>query len=316
MRFPFLFITFFVLASLAGGLMLGSVSLSPVSVLAALAGSADPLTTTIVMELRLPRLLAAFACGALLALAGTLFQALLRNPLADPYILGVSGGASVGALSAILVGMAAWWVDLAALGGALGAMALVYVLSRASAWDMHRLLLTGVVLSAGCGALVSLLLTLAPLLEARGMLFWLMGDLSHAQAPWTAWLALPILLVAALRAAPALDVLALGEAKARALGVAVRPLQGLLYFSASAATAVAVMVGGAIGFVGLIVPHALRLMGVTRHRDLLLLAALGGGSLLVIADTLARSVAAPQQLPVGVLTALLGVPALLILLRR
>ncbi|MBS4097418.1 MAG: iron ABC transporter permease [Sulfuricella sp.] len=305
------------LSCLVLGLALGSASLSPGTVAQALFGSADPITATIVVHLRLPRVLAAFGCGALLALAGTLFQALLRNPLADPYILGISGGAAVGALSAILVGVAAALVNLAALGGALGAMALVFLLSRGSAaWDMHRLLLTGVVLSAGFGALISLLLSLAPLMEARGMLFWLMGDLSQAQTPWAVWLAVPLLLGVALYAAPSLDVLTLGEAKAQSLGVAVRPLQGLLYFAASAATAVAVMEGGAIGFVGLIVPHALRLAGVNRHRHLLLLAALGGGSLLVLADALARSVAAPQQLPVGVLTALLGVPALLLLLRR
>lgn len=304
------------LSSLLLGLTLGCANLDLAQIVNALSGSGDPIAATIVLELRLPRVLAAFGCGALLALAGTLFQALLRNPLADPYILGVSGGAAVGALSAILIGLAAALVNLAALGGALGAMALVFLLSRGgTAWDMHRLLLTGVVLSAGCGALISLILTLAPLLEARGMLFWLMGDLSHAESPWAVWLALPVLLGLALRAAPSLDVLVLGEAKARSLGVAVRPMQGVLYFAASTATAVSVMEGGAIGFIGLIVPHALRLVGINQHRQLLVFAALGGGSLLVLADTLARSIA-PQQLPVGVLTALLGVPALLLLLRR
>lgn len=312
--FPLLILSTLVIVLL--GLLLGSADLSVGEVTRALLGRGDALTTTIVVELRLPRVLAAFGCGALLALAGVLFQALLRNPLADPYILGVSGGAAVGALSAILLGLAAALVDLAALGGALGAMALVFSLSRGgAAWDMHRLLLTGVVLSAGCGAFISLMLALAPLMEARGMLFWLMGDLSHAEAPWAVWLTLPALLGVALRYAPALDVLILGETKARSLGVAVRPMQGLLYFAASTATAVSVMEGGAIGFIGLIIPHALRLLGVNRHRQLLVFSALGGGSLLVLADTLARSIA-PQQLPVGVLTALLGVPALLLLLRR
>ena len=305
------------LSSLLAGLFFGSADLHPGEVWRALLGQGADTTLAIVWQLRLPRVAAAFACGGLLALAGTLFQALLRNPLADPYILGVSGGAAVGALSAILLGLVSLSVSLAALLGAFAAIGLVFALSRgASGWDMHRLLLTGVVLSAGFGALISLLLTLAPLLETRGMLFWLMGDLSQAQAPWLDW---GILLAATLLArslAPSLDVFTLGAAKAQSLGVAVKPLQAMLYFVASAATAVAVMECGTIGFVGLIVPHALRLAGIVGHRRLLPLAALSGGSFLVLADTLARSAIAPQQLPVGVLSALLGVPLMLILLRR
>ncbi len=305
------------LCSLLAGLFSGSADLSAVEVWRALAGEGADTTLAIVWQLRLPRVAAAFACGGLLALAGALFQALLRNPLADPYILGVSGGAAVGALSAILLGLAALAVNLAALAGALAAIALVFILSRnGTGWDMHRLLLTGVVLAAGFGAMVSLLLALAPLLETRGMLFWLMGDVAQAQAPGLAWAVLATALILAYGLAPGLDVLALGEAKARSLGVAAAPLQGALYFVASAATAVAVMECGTIGFVGLIVPHALRLAGVAGHRRLLPLAALAGGSFLVLADTLARSALAPQQLPVGVLTALLGVPAMLILLRK
>jgi iron complex transport system permease protein len=282
----------------------------------ALLGQGSDTAQVIVWQLRLPRVAAAFACGGLLALAGALFQALLRNPLADPYILGVSGGAAVGALSAILSGLAAA-TGAFAFAGALAAIALVFSLSRRSAgWDTHHLLLTGVVLSAGFGAFISLLLSLAPLVETRGMLFWLMGDLAQAQSPGLLWAVLLAGLPVAFWLAPRLDVLALGEVRAQSLGIALRPLQGALYFIASAATAVAVMECGTIGFVGLIVPHALRLAGVTRHRQLLPLAALSGGAFLALADTLARTVAAPQQLPVGVLTALLGVPAMLILLRR
>ena len=311
----------FALFSLLSGLLFGSADLPATEVLRALLGQGADTTLAIVWQLRLPRVAAAFACGGLLALAGTLFQALLRNPLADPYILGVSGGAAVGALSAILFGLALTLVNLAALGGALAAIGLVFLLSRGGGawnmrWDMHRLLLTGVVLSAGFGALISLLLSLAPLLETRGMLFWLMGDLSQAQSPWLAWAALLAAVALATALATRLDVLALGELKARTLGVAVLPLQGALYFVASAATAVAVMEGGAIGFIGLVVPHGLRLAGINGHRRLLPLAALTGGSVLTLADTLARTVIAPQQLPVGVLTALLGVPVLLFLLRK
>jgi iron complex transport system permease protein len=319
MRNPVSILLFLLLAlfSLLAGLLFGSADLSAVEVLRALLGQGTDTTLAIIWQLRLPRVAAAFACGGLLALAGTLFQALLRNPLADPYILGVSGGAAVGALSAILLGLAMVAVNLAALLGALAAIGLVFLLSRGGVgWDMHRLLLTGVVLSAGFGALISLLLTLAPLMETRGMLFWLMGDLSQAQSPELAWAALLAATALAFALAPNLDVLTLGESKAQSLGVAVRPLQGALFFTASAATAVAVMECGAIGFIGLIVPHGLRLAGVVGHRRLLPLAALTGGSFLVLADTLARTVVAPQQLPVGVLTALLGVPALLILLHK
>jgi len=305
------------LSSLLVGLFFGSADVPVGEVWRALLGQGADTTLAIVWQLRLPRVAAAFACGGLLALAGTLFQALLRNPLADPYILGVSGGAAVGALSAILLGLASLGVSLAALLGAVAAIGLVFALSRGgSGWDMQRLLLTGVVLSAGFGALISLLLALAPLVETRGMLFWLMGDLAQAQAPGLDGLVLLAVTLLAYRLAPSLDVFTLGAAKAQSLGVAVKPLQALLYFVASAATAVAVMECGAIGFVGLIVPHALRLAGVVGHRRLLPLAALAGGSFLVLADTLARTMIAPQQLPVGVLTALLGVPVMLILLRK
>ncbi|MDD5328560.1 MAG: iron ABC transporter permease [Sulfuricella sp.] len=304
------------LCSLLAGVALGSVDLPFATVLRALTGHEAGLTADIVWQLRLPRALAAFACGGLLALAGALLQALLRNPLADPYILGISGGSAVAALAAMLLGLAAAAVNLAALGGALGAVGLVFVLGFGRGGNMVRLLLTGVVLSAGFGALISLLLTLAPGGEVRGMLFWLMGDLSQAQAPGPAWAILLAALALAWWQAGSLDILGLGEIKAKSLGVAVRPLQFGIYFTASAATAAVVVEAGAIGFVGLIVPHFVRLLGVAGHRRLLPLAVLAGGSFLTLADTLARTVAAPQQLPVGVLTALLGVPLLLFLLTR
>jgi len=265
----------------------------------------------------LPRVLAAFACGGLLATSGVLLQVLLRNPLADPYILGISGGAALGALGAVLLGIGVAGSNVAALAGALGAIAMVFALSfRAGDWNLHRLLLTGVVLSAGFTALISLLLTVAPQAQLRGMLFWLMGDLSHADASGTAWLVL-VLVVAVFTAwAGSLNALALGALKARALGVAVGSLQAALYFGAALATVAAVLLGGSIGFVGIMVPHALRLAGINDHRWLLPASALVGGSFVTLADTFARTVWAPQQLPVGVFTALLGVPALLFLLSR
>jgi iron complex transport system permease protein len=302
--------------SLLAGLLFGSADLSLPDILRALLGEPG-LTADIVWQLRLPRVASAFACGGLLALAGVMLQVLLRNPLADPYILGISGGAAVGALTAMLLGLAAAGVDLAALAGAVGAVALVFSLSvSAAGWNMHRLLLTGVVLSAGFGALISLILTLAPMAGVRGMLFWLMGDLSHASSPGLAWAVMLAALGFGLWQAKGLDVLSLGELQAKALGVAVGPLQYGIYFAASAVTAVAVLEGGPIGFVGLIIPHLVRLLGVAGHRWLLPFSLLAGGSFLTLADTLSRAVAAPRQLPVGVLTALLGVPMLLFLLRR
>ena len=314
----FLLILFLLLAplSLLAGVAFGSVDLSLGEVMCALAGQEAGLATDIVWQLRLPRVLAAFACGGLLALAGALLQALLRNPLADPYVLGISGGSAVAVLAAMLFGLAATLVNLAALGGALAAVGLVFALGFGRGGNMVRLLLTGVVLSSGFSALISLLLTLAPGAQVRGMLFWLMGDLSQAQAPGLAWGVLLAALALAWWQANSLDILGLGELKARSLGVAVRPLQFGIYFTASAATAAVVVEAGAIGFVGLIVPHLIRLLGISHHRWLLPLAVLAGGSFLTLADTLARTVIAPQQLPVGVLTALLGVPLLLFLLTR
>ena len=315
---PFLLTLFLLLApvSLLAGLAFGSVDLPLGQVMCALAGKESGLAADIVWQLRLPRVLAAFACGGLLALAGALLQALLRNPLADPYVLGISGGSAVAALAAMLFGLAAAAVNLAALGGALAAVALVFALGFGGGWSMVRLLLTGVVLSAGFSALISLLLTLAPGGQVRGMLFWLMGDLAQAQTPGVAWGILLAALTFGGWQAKSLDILGLGELKALSLGVAVRPLQYAVFFVASAATAAVVVEAGAIGFVGLIVPHFIRLLGISGHRWLLPLAVLAGGSFLTLADTLARTVIAPQQLPVGVLTALLGVPVLLFLLSR
>ena len=312
-----LLILFLTLAfgSLFAGLLFGSVHIPFSGVAHALLSSADSIPHQIVWQLRLPRVLAAFACGGLLALAGALLQILLRNPLADPYILGVSGGAAVGALVAMLLGWGLILTNLTSLAGALVAIAIVFGLSfRAGDWNLYRLLLTGVVLSAGCTALTTLILTLAPASDVKGMLFWLMGDVSRAGELLPAWATLIIVSILSMLFAGSLNVLSLGQMKAKTLGVAVLPLQIGIYFGASLATVAALMLAGAIGFVGLIVPHAVRLLGVSDIRWLLPLSVLLGGSFLTLADTLARTLWAPQQLPVGVLTALLGVPMLLLLL--
>jgi iron complex transport system permease protein len=304
------------LASFWTALAAGSIAVGAGDVLSALFGQPAP-GADVVLQLRLPRALAAFACGGLLALAGALMQVLLRNPLADPYILGISGGAGVGALFAMLLGLPALGIDGLAFAGALGAMLLVFGLAHGDgSWTQTRLLLTGVIVAAGCGALVALMLAVAPEDRLRGMLFWLMGDLAQATDTWPPLLVLAAALALAMPFARELNLLARGLLQAQALGVAVSRLRYAVYLLASLATAAAVTTAGSIGFVGLVVPHLVRL--ATGHDQRLLLPAsvLAGGSLLVLADTLARTLIAPQQLPVGVLTALIGVPIFLFLLSR
>ena len=302
---------------LVAALWFGSVDLPPHDWLAAISGGGGETAREIVWGLRAPRALAAFAVGALLAVSGTLLQVLLRNPLADPAILGVSGGAAVGAMAGLLLGWPRWLVHAAALAGACAAAgALLALALRLTGWNIHRVLLTGVAIGAGCGAVVSLLLALAPPGRLHGMLFWLLGDLSGAEHPLAPWLAAVVVVAAAQLIAPRLDALTLGTLKARSLGVPVGATQTIAFAAATVATVAAVMVAGSIGFIGLVVPHALRLAGFSDHRRLLPLAALAGGTLLTAADTLARSVVAPLEFPVGAITALVGVPVLLALLAR
>ncbi len=306
------------LAVLSIGLALtvGSLQIPLIDVLAALLGQDVP-GTDIVRELRLPRALAGFACGGLLALAGALMQVLLRNPLADPYVLGISGGAGVGAMFAILLGWPVLGIDGLAFLGALGAMVIVFGLAHGDgSWTQTRLLLTGVIVAAGCGALVALMLAIAPEHKLHGMLFWLMGDLGQTGQWWPALLALLVALLLCLPFARELNLLARGMMQAQALGVAVGRLRFAIYLLASLATAASVTTAGSIGFVGLVVPHLVRLAIGNDQRLLLPASVLAGGSLLVLADTLARTLIAPQQLPVGVLTALIGVPVFLFLLSR
>ena len=302
------------IAAIAASLALGSSGIdSPWERLMA----GDPLMQTIVWELRLPRALAAFGAGVVLALAGVLMQALLRNPLADPYVLGISGGAAVGALGLMLAGVAGIAVDAGAAAGAFGAMLLVFAVAHGpGGWTTTRLLLTGVVVAAGCGAIVSLLLSMSDDLRLRGMLFWLLGDFGYVRTPW--WLLALALasMPACFLAARPLDALARGELQARLLGVPVRGLRVAIYVAASVLTAAAVTTAGSIGFVGLVTPHLVRLLVGSSHRAVIPAAALAGGALLVIADLLARTIVAPRQLPVGALTALIGVPLFLWLMHR
>ena len=279
-----------------------------VLVLSLLIGSAG-LDLELIRALRAPRVAAAAGVGALLALSGLAMQALLRNPLADPYVLGTSGGAAVGALLALMLGVA---MALGAAIGALAAGALLMLLARralaASDDASPRLILAGAMLAAVFGALATLLLTLTPDQRLRGAIFWLVGDLSGASdggvslaaaavfAAWFAW------------RERARDRLLLGSVAAHLLGEPVRRLRFELLLGASLAASLAVASAGAIGFVGLVVPHALRLAGVQRTRDLALLSPLGGAALVAAADLLSRTVALPIELPVGAVMALVGAP--------
>ena len=302
--------------SFGAALMAGSLRVPPGEVLGALFGQGQD-SAEIVLQLRLPRAIAAFACGGLLALAGALMQVLLRNPLADPYVLGISGGAGVGAMFALMLGLPVLAVDSLAFAGSLGAMFIVFGLSHGDgSWTQTRLLLTGVIVAAGCGALVALMLAIADENRLRGMLFWLMGDLGQSTQWWPALLALGVGLALAMPFARELNLLARGLMQAQALGVAVGRLRWVIYLLASLATAASVTTAGSIGFVGLVVPHLVRLAAGNDQRLLLPASALAGGSLLVLADTAARTLIAPLQLPVGVLTALIGVPVFLFLLSR
>jgi iron complex transport system permease protein len=255
--------------------------------------------------------------GGLLALAGAMLQVLLRNPLADPYVLGVSGGASVAALLAIMLCLPAAGVDGFAALGALAACLLVFTLAHGpGGWTRTRLLLTGIVVAAGAGSVVSLLLALGDETRLRGMVFWLLGDLSATRRwPWLLGL-LAVATVAGVVLGRHLNVLARGAAQAATVGMNVRRLQAVLFVCSSVLTGCAVSAAGSIGFVGLVTPHLARLALGSDNRIVLPVAALLGGVLLMAADLAARVLIAPRQLPVGALTALAGVPLFLLLMSR
>jgi iron complex transport system permease protein len=306
------------LAACALGVLAGSTGIA--------AASAD-----IFWQIRVPRVLAGFGTGAALAVSGALMQLLTRNALADPYVLGVAGGASVGALGTILLAGASggvlseWGVALGAAAGAFLAAALLFALmgrrlagsvSTAGIEASTSLLLVGVMIGSGCSAVVSLILTLADEGQLRGMVFWLLGDLNGATHWEIVWIALGIALALVWPTARQLDWLARGDAWAATLGVAVTRRRIVVIVAAAIATGAAVATAGAIGFVGLVVPHALRLLGVRSAVVLLPASALGGGAFVVLVDAVARTIVAPLQLPVGVLAAAVGVPAFIAMLLR
>jgi len=298
-------------------LSIGSVDISIKQLLHALLDQDDSLASSVVIDLRFPRTVVGFMVGAMLALAGALMQVLLRNPLAEPYVLGVSGGASAAVLVAMLSGLSGFMISGSAFLGAMISMLLVFGLAHGKGdWSPARLLLTGVVIAAGWGALISLILSITQGTQLRGMLFWLMGDLSYAHYTHWALIVLIVCLLVSMMISRNLNILARGELQAATLGVSPKKIRYLIYFLSSLLAATAVTLAGNVGFVGLIVPHAIRLMVGSDHRILLPAAFLLGGCLVMLADCLARTIIAPQQLPVGVLTAIIGIPVFLVLLRR
>jgi iron complex transport system permease protein len=320
---PALFVTLAALAVLAAvaGVALGPAGLSPSQLAAALARRGDEVALGIVWSLRLPRVALGFVVGGVLAVAGASLQALVRNPLADPYLLGLSGGAGLGAVLALVSGLiSAWVLPAAAFAGALAATLLVYRLALVAggALDSRVLLLGGVVVGAFAGALVAGILSVSDATQLRTATLWLMGGLGGVG--WPGVLVLVVYAVPAMALlvgeSRALNLLALGEEPALHLGADVARTKRNTYLAASLLTAASVAAAGIIGFVGLVVPHAIRLLKGHDHRVLLPAAFLLGGAFLVLADALARTVFAPLELPVGVVTAVVGVPFFVVLLRR
>jgi iron complex transport system permease protein len=275
----------------------------------------------IMVEIRLPRILLGVLVGAALSVAGAGLQALLRNPLADPYVLGVSSGAAVGAIISMLVAPRFPWITpLGAFLGATATIAGVYLLGRREGQvDSGALLLAGIISASFLSAIIIFLMTTLASRETRGMAFWLMGDLSRVLPPGLLWIFVVFFFAAAgaiYTTASDLNLLLSGEREAMHLGVDVTRVNLVVYISASLLTALAVSVSGAIGYVGLLVPHVIRILFGSDYRLLIPAAAIGGAIAVVLADTLARTVVAPTELPVGAMTTIAGAPVFIYLLRR
>ena len=302
------------------GLALGSVPLSPVAVLRALVGTGDATTLAIVDGLRVPRVALGVVVGAGLAASGTALQATLRNPLAEPYLLGVSGGAAMGAVLTVVTGFTSpVFLPLAAFVGAALAVAVVLLVARAAGGrsDPRMLLMAGVVVGAFCTAAIMVMLATAPEGAVRGALWWMMGSLGDAR--WVGVLSVAMYVVVGIALlllwGRDLDVLSLGEEAAASLGLDVDVATRRVYLTASLLAAATVAGAGLIGFVGLVVPAIARALGVRGSRATVIAASLIGGALVVVADVVARTVASPAELPLGAVTALVGVPFFLWRLR-
>jgi iron complex transport system permease protein len=301
----------------------GAVSLSIATVFAALRGVGDPTAIAIVRDLRLPRIILGALVGAGLGASGAALQGSMRNPLAEPYLLGVSGGAAVGAVIAFALGASSdAIITLAAFAGGIAAVFVALGIARAGTKtvraDLRTLLIAGVIVGAFANAAIMVALARAQPNTLRGALWWMMGSASDATWQRVIWLALSVGVAGAalLYWAREIDVLSLGEDTAAALGVDAEKSGRRVFLLAALLAAATVSAAGLVGFVGLVVPHIARHLGLRAHRPLVVAAALIGATLVVAADLAARTVAAPTELPLGAITALLGVPFFLVQLKR
>ncbi len=321
-----LLLLLFVMLSLAA-LCLGAIHITFVDVVGAIVGALSGKVSAseeelILFSVRLPRILFAGIVGASLSLSGVVFQALLRNPLADPYVLGISGGSALGAIIGIVLGAGSFYmgVPFLAFCGALITVLLVFIVAGGSRGLMldNSLLLAGVVVNSFFSAAILFFLSIVNSMELHSISFWLMGDLSSAAEKEIAVAALCLLIgfIVLYAQARKLNLMVQGEETAQQLGVHVERTKYILLIVTSLITAVAVSLAGIIGFVGIMVPHIMRMVFGSDHRLLLPAAALFGASFMVVADTLARTILAPAELPVGVITALCGAPYFIFLMRR
>jgi iron complex transport system permease protein len=318
LRWPLFVIA--LLAAAALGTAFGTIALSAGDVWNALFGRGSSDTITVVRVLRLPRVVLAALVGAGLGISGAALQGTMRNALAEPYLLGVSGGAAVGAVVAVALGVAMTLVPLAAFAGAVAAVVVAFFVAHAagSRGDPRILLMAGVVVGAFANAVIMLILGSAPLGIVRDALWWMMGSVAAASWSQVLWLVAYLAVGggALLAWARHIDILALGEDEASALGVDPERAARNVYAAASLVAASTVAAAGLVGFVGLVVPHLARTTGITRHRPLLVASALLGATLVVLADLAARTLRSPVELPLGAVTAVVGVPFFLIQLRR
>lgn len=269
-----------------------------------------------ILEIRLNRTVSAFVCGGLLTLAGIIMQLLLENSLADPYVLGISGGASLGTLIFMLLGINTQWLVIGAWSGSLCSMLVIVLLAKKHAWQTNNMLLIGIALASVTSSLLTLLLLLSSSTTSHNVLYWLTGDLNNADFPKTGCIVLIMGFILCYILAPGMNILARGELEARSLGLPTKHFKIALFLLSSLFTATAVSIAGCIGFIGLIIPHLSRRLIGFDHCRLIPAASLIGASLLTIADTFARTIIAPMQLPVGILLVLIGVPVFISLLPR
>jgi iron complex transport system permease protein len=314
----------FLVAALFGStvvaIVAGTIDVRVADVWRALFGRGDETAVFVVRELRLPRAVLAALVGAGLGISGAALQGVLRNPLAEPYLLGVSGGAAVGAVTAVIAGLTVALIPIAAFAGAIAAVTVALFVAHAThaRGDPRVLVMAGVVVGAFANAAIMVLLSGADASTVRGALWWMMGSVANATWTQSGWLAGYLLLGGTILVTfgRTLDALALGEDSAAGLGVEVDRSARRIYLAASLVAAATVAAAGLVGFVGLVVPHIARRLGASGHRTLLLASALTGAFLVVLADVVARNALPPTELPLGAITAMIGVPFFLVTLRR